>query len=284
MPFVVSLPEAQQAFPEYTFVRGLTPSEQKAAFHVQNQQGYDLCLKIISPAYERDRLDREIQALQFITHPNVVRLFEYTFSSRPGSQRHFIVEEFVAGADLTDHLHAGAAWEPTRAATFFAALCDGLAELRRHDIVHRDIKPQNIRVRPNGDPVLIDFGVARHLRLPALTRTVDGAGIGTPLYFAPEQFAGTKYDIDHRTDLFAVGVLLYEALTGTHPFCAPDTATYEQLATAVCEGAGHTTNPAFAALDPKWRILVARLLEKERAKRPADAAQVAAMLRKLGGQ
>src|ERR1019366_6588709 len=112
---------------------------------------------------------------------------------------------------------------------FFAALCDGLSALKQEGIVHRDIKPENIRVKPSGAPVIIDFGLARHLSLPDLTQTVEGAAIGTPLYFAPEQFDGTKHDIDHRTDLFALGILLFEALTGEHPFYRPSMTTRAQL-------------------------------------------------------
>lgn len=95
MPFNVDIKDAEKMFPDYKFVRPLTPSEQKAAFHVKDKAGTDLCLKMIAPNYERDRLDREIQALQDITHPNVVKLIEYTFSSKAGSQRHYIVEEFI---------------------------------------------------------------------------------------------------------------------------------------------------------------------------------------------
>jgi serine/threonine protein kinase len=137
-------------------------------------------------------------------------------------------------------------------------------------------------VRPDGSPVLIDFGLARHLALPDLTNTIQGATIGTPLYFAPEQFDGTKYEIDHRTDLFAVGILIYQALTGVAPFFHPSMATLAQLRLAVCESEVHLTKPAFVALPEQWRILCKRLLEKERAKRPSDAGQVATILRKIG--
>lgn len=280
-PFVVSIADAQAQFPDLTFVRPLTPSAQKAAFHVRDAAGVDLCLKIVSPDYERDRLDREIHAMQLVDHPNVVKLREYTFSSRAGQQqRHYIIEEFIDGRDFADHLMPGHRWDLPTACDFFAPLCDGLAALREKAIVHRDLKPQNIRVRPNGVPVIIDFGLARHLTLPALTRTIDGAAIGTPIYFAPEQFVGTKNDIDHRTDLFAVGIMLYEALVGEPPFVRPR-MTLHELQVAVCSSAAHLTRPDFVALDSRGKTLITKLLEKDRSKRPADASQVATILRRL---
>jgi serine/threonine protein kinase len=282
MPYRVDIKDAEKIFPDYTFVRPLTPSEQKAAFHVKDQAGTDLCLKMIAPNYERDRLDREIQALQTINHPNVVKLIEYTFSSKPGNQRHYMVEEFIEGQDLTATLIPGRPWTIKTVAEFFSPLCDGLFAMKEKEIVHRDLKPANIRVRPGGSPVIIDFGLARHLNLPDLTLTVAGAAIGTPRYFAPEQFDGTKHDIDHRTDLFALGILIYEALTGESPFYHVR-MTGAQLRQAVCESAVHLTKASFQALDPKWKILITRLLEKERARRPADARQIGAVLKKLGG-
>ncbi len=281
-PFIVPLAQAEAMFPEYVFVRALTPSAQKAAFQVRDRAGRNLCLKIIAPNYERDRLDREILALQSLNHPNVVRLVEYTFSSKPGEHRHFMIEEFIDGEDLANVQQPGIPWTRARVTEFFSALSDGLLAVKQKDIVHRDIKPENIRVRPDGTPVLIDFGLARHLTLPDLTNTIQGATIGTPLYFAPEQFDGTRYDIDHRTDLFAVGILIYQALTGIAPFFHSGMATLGQLRQAVCESDVHLAKPAFVALPERWKILCKRLLEKERAKRPSDAGQVATILRKLG--
>lgn len=212
MPFDVTLQQASADYTEYTFLEALTPSEQKAAFHVTDSEGQHLCLKIIAPNYDLSRLNREIRALQSLDHPNVAKLKEYTFSSKQGQQRHYIVEEYIEGNDLSDILMPNQQWSNDETSRFFAEICDGLAALRRIHIVHRDLKPSNIRVRDNNSPVIIDFGVARHLDLPDITHTSQGAGIGTPLYFSPEQFVGTKYDIDHRTDLFAVGVLMYQAL------------------------------------------------------------------------
>ncbi len=281
MPFIVPIDQARAEYPEFTFISGLTPSEQKAAFHVRNSAGEDLCLKIIAPSFDMDRLQREILALQAISHRNVVSLREYTFTTAHGKQRHYLIEEFVAGHDLTQELQAGVPWPLDRAQTFFSDLCDGLGALRAAAVVHRDLKPSNIRVRVDGSPVIIDFGLARHLGLSDLTRTADGAAIGTPLYFAPEQFSGTKHDIDHRTDLFAVGVLLYQAVVGHHPFLTNSMTTLQELRDAVCLSNQFGNDPVISALPPRWRILITRLLEKERARRPQEASQVAAILRKL---
>lgn len=280
MPFTVPIVQARRDFPEYTFEAPLTPSEQKAAFKVRDADGNLLCLKIISPNYSMDRLQREIEALQSIDHPNVVHLKEYTFSSKPGTRRHFLVEEFIEGSDLADQLSPGKPWTVARAAPLFSGLCDGLAQLDIENVVHRDLKPHNIRVRPNGSPVIIDFGLARHLDLPDITLTKEGARIGTPNYFAPEQFDGTKRDIDRRTDLFAVGVLLYEALVGSHPFRQAG-FTLQQLRDAVCESTNHLEDAHFKALPKPWRLLISRLLNKDRSRRPHAAAQVAAVIRKL---
>lgn len=280
MPYHVGIEVAAAVYPEYRFVAPLTASEQKAAFHVKDADGNDLCLKIIAPDYRVDRLEREIRALQLITHPNVVRLVEYTFSSRPGSLRHFMVEEFVHGTDLSARLVAGEQWERQEAADFFAALFDGLSALDQKNIVHRDLKPSNIRVRNDGTPVIIDFGVARLLDLPDLTLTCEGAAIGTRRYFAPEQFVGTKHEIDPRTDIFAAGVLLHQTLVGRHPFWRQGMSSQE-FQDAVCNSEDFKSSGEFRVLPERWRQLMGRLLEKIRARRPRHAAQVSLMLRKI---
>lgn len=279
MPFIVPLQAAQIEFPQYTFVSALTPSEQKAAFHVRDNAGVDLCLKIISPNYAIERVGREIIALQGLISPNVVRLIEYTYSSTSGHLRHFIVEEFVIGTDLAGRLN-GQPWTRAECSDFFAALCDGLAALDGANIVHRDLKPTNIRVRENGAPVIIDFGLARLLELPDLTNTSQGAAIGTPQFFAPERFDGTKRDIDHRTDLFALGTMLYEALTGSPPFYQPG-ISYSQLRDAVVTSEEFANRVQFQSLPANWQTLLKKLLAKQRANRPAHGEQVASILRKL---
>jgi len=280
MPYIVPIDQAKQSFPHFEFVSALTPSEQKAAFHVRDDNGRDLCLKLISPDYSIDRVSREINALQQIANPHVVRLEEYTYSSKSGQQLHFIIEEFVSGVDLAAKL--GTAWTRGQAASFFAKLCDGLEALRKAGVIHRDLKPNNIRVRADDGPVIIDFGLVRVLSLPDLTKTADGAAIGTPSYFAPEQFEGTKRDIDHRTDLFALGILLFQALTANHPFYSAG-ITWPELHKAVCEGNQHFENASFKALPHRWQVLLRALLARSRASRPQTAGQVGTLLTALGG-
>lgn len=282
MPFTVPINDAQADFPEYKFIQALTPSEQKAAFHVQNANGEDLCFKIIAPNYSVDRLQREIIALQTLDHPNVVSLREYTYSSTPTQQRHYMIEDFIDGEDLADRLTASVPWSRVDTANFFIPLSEGLNALYEAKIVHRDLKPNNIRVRPDGSPVIIDFGLARHLDKSDITLTVEGAAIGTPVYFAPEQFIGTKREIDHRTDIFAVGIIMYQALTGNHPF-AQSRQTRQQLSDAICSSDAHLNTIEFRSLPSQWKLLVSKLLEKERGKRIQNARQISTILQKIGG-
>jgi serine/threonine-protein kinase len=117
--------------------------------------------------------------------------------------------------------------------------------------------------------------------MESLTETLAGAMIGTPRYFSPEQFRGTKRDIDHRTDLYALGVLIYEAAVGRHPSMTDRPRTIEQLSDAVCNSESFINNTTFKTLPPNLNLLVRRLLEKERARRPANAKLVGQILRNL---
>ena len=278
MPYQGTLEHAKSDYPEYTCVSSLTQSEQKAAFHVRNSAGEDLCLKIINPNCRLDYLEREILGLQSIAHRNVARLREYVYSSKDGQLKHYIVEDFIEGEDLSQSFASANMWSRAKASVFFSALCDGLEAMRRENIVHRDLKPSNIRVRSDGSPVIIDLGVARHLDLPDITNTSDGAAIGTPMYFAPEQFTGTKHDIKHQTDLFAVGILIHQALIGRHPFVEEEFS----LQDAVCISNNYQQSEAYIALPKTWKLLINRLLAKDIINRPHNAGQVADILCKIG--
>jgi tRNA A-37 threonylcarbamoyl transferase component Bud32 len=167
-----------------------------------------------------DRFRLEAQAAGRCSHPAIVAVFD--FFEAEGNPA--IVMEFVAGRTLAEMLRGGAA---ARAAVPIAAILgqvlDGLAYAHRLGVTHRDIKPANIIVTDAGQAKIADFGIARLADMAqsgALTQT--GAVLGTPSYMAPEQLG--EGAIDHRADLFAVGAILYEALTGRPPFAGRSTA------------------------------------------------------------
>jgi len=281
MPFEIPIDEARKRYPELEILSALTPSEQKAAFKVRDGQGTVLCLKIISPDYQIDRLQRELLALKRIDQRYVARFVEYEFSVDESGECHHLIEEYVEGSDLAEHLGPELNWSLGQAQTFFTCFTSALATLEDNGIVHRDLKPTNVRVREDGTPVLIDFGLARHLDLPSLTPTAVGARIGTPKYFSPEQFIGRRRDIDHRTDLFAMGLLMYEALIGQHPFWTPG-MSWDELCDAVCASEDCFEHAEFQALPPAWQTLLRRLLAKERIHRPSKAEQVTRVLDRIG--
>ena len=162
---------------------------------------------------ERDRFIREIQALRRLCHPNIVEVRGW------GESEHgelWIAMELVRGEGLSDWLRR-APIPASTAVPVFQGLASGLAHAHRCGIYHRDIKPQNILVR-DGTAVLVDFGVSLHADLSRLT--VNGLTPGTPAYMAPEVFHGDDVS-PAQGDIYALGVLLYEALTGHRPFQRP---------------------------------------------------------------
>lgn len=278
MPFDLDQSWVETQFPQFDVISRLTPSAHKAAYHVREKiSGGEYCLKVIAPNHQGSRFDREIDAMHKFDHPNVVKLVEYAFKSTRDEKIHYVIEEFITGSDLTAALGTG--WHCRRVKTVFGHIFQGLEVIGKADIVHRDLKPSNIRLRNDDTAVIIDFGVARHLNLTDLTETEDGAAIGTVPYFAPEQFQGNKYDIDPRTDLFAAGIILYQALLGTHPFWQGE-MTWDQLKEVVCTSNAHLETEAFQKIPRRWQLLIGKLLEKQRALRFASAKQAATILEK----
>jgi eukaryotic-like serine/threonine-protein kinase len=268
MAFDVDVKEASRLFQEFTFVERLTLSAHKAAFYVKDEAGRDLCLKIISPDMNIERLSREVQALFKISHPNVVNIVKYNYLITRAENKHYIVEDFIEGYDLDGYLSRQN--DTSNILTCFSKICGGLQAVHGQKIVHRDLKPQNIRVRPDGTPVIIDFGISRHLDEPDLTRTTDGAKIGTPKYFSPEQILGNKRDIEYRTDFFAIGVMMYEFIVGRHPFYNPGMA-FSDFYNAVCQSESCLKDPDFLKLDNKIQFIISRFLKKSIIERPFDA-------------
>jgi hypothetical protein len=197
-----------------------------------------VAVKIIKPEYAfdpdvADRFMREARTMARLRHPNAAMIFD---AGNLPDGRHFIIMEFVEGRTLSETLEREGRFTPERAVQVASSICDVLAEAHQLGIVHRDLKPSNIMLNERGVCVL-DFGVAKVLATSAdvtHTHATTGSGVivGTPRYMSPEQCLGQR--VGARSDLYSLGVLLYEMLTGRPPFTDPlASAVLVKQATAV---------------------------------------------------
>jgi tRNA A-37 threonylcarbamoyl transferase component Bud32 len=162
---------------------------------------------------EVDRFDREARSAARLQHPGLVALYE-TGETEDGV--YFLVEEFIEGETLAARLRTGRIG-PRHAAELVAAVADALDYAHRHGVIHRDVKPSNIQLDADGRPHLMDFGLAKH-ETDETPMTLDGQVLGTPAYVSPEQARGDSRQVDGRADVYSLGVILYELLTGERPF------------------------------------------------------------------
>jgi eukaryotic-like serine/threonine-protein kinase len=218
-----------------------------------------------APEY-RARFMVEARAAAALSHPNICVIHEVG----EADARPFIAMEYVEGETLRNRVAAGPLGCDEAVALMVQVLA-GLAEAHRHGITHRDIKSGNIMITPAGQAKIMDFGLARREGSPALTRT--HATLGTAEYMSPEQARGEV--VDHRTDLWSAGVVLYELLTGDVPFRGA-----QEL--AVVHAVVHSEPPPLSrrapAVPPELQAVVSRALRKKREARYASATE---MLRDL---
>ncbi|WP_019554794.1 serine/threonine-protein kinase [Propionispira raffinosivorans] len=174
---------------------------------------------VIKLCYEpRDpRVLREIDICRGINSEAVPKIYDSGYVCYEGAETLYIVEEKINGTDLKSQINSGYKFSLKDAAGFLKQGLEFIAALEKIHVVHRDIKPDNI-ILNNEKVYFLDFGIARNLELPSLTATQAMMGPHTPGYSAPEQFNNLKMDIDSRADLFSLGVVTYECVTGVNPF------------------------------------------------------------------
>ncbi len=224
-----------------------------------------VALKILAPGRQQDpqfadRFLREAQALARLSHPNIVTV--YDFGESDGL--YYLLMEYVDGVTLRGLLH-GTKLEPVQALAIVPRICEALQYAHEQGVVHRDIKPENVLIDKQGRVKIADFGIARMLGvegLPAHTR--DRYVIGTPYYMAPEQVE-KPLEVDHRADIYSLGVVFYEMLTGELPL-------------------GRFALPSQkVSVDVRLDDIVLRTLEKEPQRRYQHASEVRTDVENVSG-
>ncbi len=187
-----------------------------------------VALKALFPEFAREpsfveRFRREAQAAANLNHPNIVAIYDW--GQEDGT--YFIVMEYVEGRSLRDLIRSEAPVDPGQAAEITAEIASALAFAHRNGVVHRDVKPGNVLLTRSGTVKVTDFGIARAGASDGLTQT--GSVMGTATYFSPEQAQGLP--VDGRSDVYALGVVLYEMVTGVAPFTAdsPVSVAYKHV-------------------------------------------------------
>ncbi len=243
----------------------------------------DCALSLLKPeALDPDSLSRvlrEAQAMARLAHPNIVTVHDFGEEEGPdGRRRPYIVCEYMSGGDLSQELRrAGGPVALERALAIAADIAEALAAAHDRDIVHRDVKPANVWLsdpsptsgRP-GSVKLGDFGIAVALDRARLTMT--GTATGTAAYMAPEQAQGSE--VDARSDLYALGCLLYELVTGRPPFLGDD----PQAVISQHINAAPVAPSQYAEVPEALDTLILRLLAKAPAERPKNGTEVRAAL------
>ncbi|HEX4863171.1 MAG TPA: Stk1 family PASTA domain-containing Ser/Thr kinase [Acidimicrobiales bacterium] len=230
-----------------------------------------VALKVLFPELSVDRafverFRREAKAAANLSHPNIVSIYDWG----QGENTYFIVMEYVAGRTLSQLLREGPLDSP-RAATIAADVAAALDFAHRHGVIHRDVKPGNVLINESGQVKVADFGIARAIGAGAsedLTQT--GSVMGTATYFSPEQAQG--FGVDPRSDVYSLGVVLYEMLAGRTPFTgdSPVSIAYK-----------HVKEPPepLRTINPAVPAALEAIVMKSLAKQPDDRYQSAEELR-----
>jgi serine/threonine-protein kinase len=247
--------------------------------------GREVAVKVLRSDLARDpsfqvRFRREAQASASLNHPSIVAVYDTGEDRTATGATPYIVMEYVEGETLRDVLRREGRLSPERAMSLSADVCGALDFSHRNGIVHRDVKPGNVMITPQGAVKVMDFGIARAVSDSQATMTSTAAVIGTAQYLSPEQARGEG--VDARSDVYSVGCMLYELVTGAPPFTgdSPVAVAYQHV----------REDPRLpSSINPEIPPELDAILLKAMSKNPANRYQSAAemrndLLRALAGQ
>lgn len=235
----------------------------------------DVAVKVLRADLARDpsfylRFRREAQNAAALNHPAIVAVYDTGEADTPAGPLPYIVMEYVEGVTLRDIVHTDGPMEPQRAIEVIADACQALNFSHQHGIIHRDVKPANIMISKTGAVKVMDFGIARALADTGNPMTQTAAVIGTAQYLSPEQARGET--VDARSDVYSLGCVLYEMLTGEPPFVgdSPVAVAYQHVREDPVP-----PSQRYAGISPELDAVVLKAL----AKNPENRYQTAAEMR-----
>jgi eukaryotic-like serine/threonine-protein kinase len=254
----------------YRFLRKLAVSEHSAVYLAQKEStGVKMVLKVLRQVPDLadgigafDRFLQEYEMIADLHHPNIVQIYDLGVSD----DHAHIAMEYLSGGDLRQRIQSGIVERD--AMRYARQIASALSEVHKLGILHRDLKPGNVMLREDDSIALIDFGLAKRMRLQ-LEITDSGEIFGTPYYMSPEQ--GHADDVDARSDIYSLGVILYEMLTGDKPYKAAN-------AMGIIYKHSHSPVPALPDCFRHHQGLIERLLAKNPDERFQSASEVAELL------
>ena len=285
---------APDAFPGYDITREIHRGGQGVVYQaVEKATKRKVAIKVLlegqfASANARRRFEREIELAASLKHPNIVAIFH---SGLTADGRQFCVMDYIRGVPL--HHYARQHKLPLeQALKLFASVCEAVNYAHQKGVIHRDLKPSNILVDADGTPRILDFGLAKQVGGPEQTLvSMTGQVVGTLPYMSPEQARGNPDEIDTRTDLYSLGVVLYELLTGHYPYPVvgqmadvlrhitetaptPPSRNWQPNFGVTVRSRGRS-RPGLCPIDDEVETIVLKALAKERDRRYAGAGELA---------
>ncbi|MFK7760273.1 MAG: tetratricopeptide repeat protein [Phycisphaerales bacterium] len=269
---------------KYTIEKVLGVGGMGAVYRATQEKPHrQVALKLIRPGVLSSksvrRFDLEAEILGRLDHPNIAKIHEAGIDAQSGSP--YFAMEYVAGQELGDYVNEHNV-STNKRLELFVKLCDAIQHAHAKGVIHRDLKPANVLVDESGEPKVLDFGVARATDSSSSSETMQtnmGQLIGTLYYMSPEQAIGDTMNLDTRSDVYALGVVLYEVLTGEIPYNLKDKAIHE--AVRVIQDTSHTKlSKHDNSLTGDIEIIVGKALDKDKDRRYQSVAELSSDIRK----